>query len=168
MACHISSKNSWQVLQLCFKPHLNQRSIHKVMGLQSCKSPNFGNFGIPTWEFQEKMTFGWHGKYYKGEGGGFPQSPGGGESCESMFSHGLSVHQRCSNYALTNLLFSLCRSVWVIDLLANLPNPHPGAPAHPSTPEMLHAMERVLIPSPFIVFIFGLVVESIKELRGAS
>jgi hypothetical protein len=33
---------------------------------------------------------------------------------------------------------------------------------------MLHAMERVLIPSPFIVFIFGLVVESIKELRGAS
>jgi hypothetical protein len=32
-----------------------------------------------------------------------------GESCESMFAHGLSMHQKCSNYALTNLLFGLCR-----------------------------------------------------------
>ncbi len=30
---------------------------------------------------------------------------------------------KCSNYALTNLLFSLCTSVWVIKLLVNLPNP---------------------------------------------
>jgi hypothetical protein len=33
--------------------------------------------------------------------------------------------QKCSNYAVTNVLFSLCRSVWVIDLLVNLPNPIP-------------------------------------------
>jgi hypothetical protein len=33
------------------------------------------------------------------------------ESCESTFAHGLSMHQKCSNYALTNLLFSLCRSM---------------------------------------------------------
>ncbi len=33
-----------QGLQLCFKPHLNRRSAHKVMGPQSCISPNFGNF----------------------------------------------------------------------------------------------------------------------------
>jgi len=46
-------------------------------------------------------------------------------SCEFMFTHGLFVHQKCSNYALTNLLFGLCRSVWVIDLLITLPNPHP-------------------------------------------
>jgi len=32
--------------------------------------------------------------------------------CEFVFVHGSSMHQKCSNYALTNLLFSLCRSVW--------------------------------------------------------
>ncbi len=30
---------------------------------------------------------------------------------------------KCSNYILTNLLFSLCRSVWVIELLVSLPSP---------------------------------------------
>jgi hypothetical protein len=34
-----------------------------------------------------------------------------GESCESVFAHGLSVHQKCSNYALINLLFGLCKSM---------------------------------------------------------
>jgi len=34
-----------------------------------------------------------------------------------------SVHQKCFNYALTNLLFGLCRSVWMIELLVNLPSP---------------------------------------------
>jgi hypothetical protein len=30
---------------------------------------------------------------------------------------------KCSNYALTNLLFDLCRLVWVSELLFNLPSP---------------------------------------------
>ncbi len=30
---------------------------------------------------------------------------------------------RCSNYALTNLLFVLCKSVWVIEMLVNLLSP---------------------------------------------
>jgi len=30
--------------------------------------------------------------------------------------------QKCYNYALTNLLFGLCRSVWMIKLLLNLPS----------------------------------------------
>jgi hypothetical protein len=34
-----------------------------------------------------------------------------GESYESMFARDLSVHQKYSNYALTNLLFGLCMSV---------------------------------------------------------
>jgi hypothetical protein len=42
----------------------------------------------------------------------------------------------------TNLLFSLCRSVWIIDLFINLPNPHPGVPTRPSTPKMLRTKER--------------------------
>jgi len=32
---------------------------------------------------------------------------------------------KCFNYALTNLLFGLCMSVWVIKLLVNLPSPIP-------------------------------------------
>jgi hypothetical protein len=49
------------------------------MGRQSWESPNFGNFGTPTWESQDKKSFGCgpralrHIIYYKGEGGGFPQ-----------------------------------------------------------------------------------------------
>jgi hypothetical protein len=47
------------------------------MGPQSCKSPNFGNFGTPIWDktkchldvAPEKRRR----VYYKGEGGGFPQ-----------------------------------------------------------------------------------------------
>ncbi len=45
MACHILLESSWQGLQLCFRPHIRQRSTHKVMALQSCKSPHLGVLG---------------------------------------------------------------------------------------------------------------------------
>jgi hypothetical protein len=32
---------------------------------------------------------------------------------------------KCSDYALTNLLFGLCRSIWIIDPLVTHHNPHP-------------------------------------------
>ncbi len=32
---------------------------------------------------------------------------------------------KCSNYALTNLLFDLCRSVWIIEVFFNLLSPIP-------------------------------------------
>jgi len=109
-----------------------------------------------------------HRIYYKGGRWWLPPNPGCGESCESMFARGLFMHQRCSNYTLTNLLFGLCSSVWVIDLLVNLLSPHLGALARPSTPEVLRAKEHVPTPFPFDVFIFGLVIKFIKELGGAS
>jgi hypothetical protein len=62
-ACHILLKSSQQGLQLCFKPHLNLKFSHKVMGHQSHGSLNFANFETPTWESRDKM---W-------EGAGFPQ-----------------------------------------------------------------------------------------------
>jgi hypothetical protein len=83
-----------------------------------------------------------HREYYKEEGGGFPLSPSRGESCKSVFARGLYMHQKCSSYALTNLSFGLCRSVWIINLLVNFPNPHPRAPTHPSTPKVLRVRER--------------------------
>jgi hypothetical protein len=39
VACEIPLESSWQGLQLCFRPHLNRRSAHKVMGPQNCESP---------------------------------------------------------------------------------------------------------------------------------
>ncbi len=57
VACDIPLESYWQRLQLCFRPHLNQRSTNKVMALQSYGSPNFGNFEIPTWESRDKMPF---------------------------------------------------------------------------------------------------------------
>jgi hypothetical protein len=50
----------------------------------------------------------------------------------------------------------------------NLPNPHLEALARPYTLEMLRTKERAPTPSPFVVFTFGLVIEFIKELGGAS
>jgi hypothetical protein len=58
VACYIPLESSWRGIQLCFRPHFNQRSAYKVMGLQSHKSPNFENFRTPTWESRDKMTFG--------------------------------------------------------------------------------------------------------------
>ncbi len=56
VACHIPLESSRQRLQLCFRPYLNRKSSHKIMGPQSCRSPNLGNFGIPTCESQDKTT----------------------------------------------------------------------------------------------------------------
>ncbi len=47
VACDIPLESSRRGLQLCFRPHLNQRSTRKVMGPQSRGSPNFGNVGTP-------------------------------------------------------------------------------------------------------------------------
>jgi hypothetical protein len=78
VACHISLQSSQRGLQFFFRPHLNRRFANKVMGPQSCKSPNFGNFGLPFGSPETKCHLGVgfmerHGVYYKGEGGGFPQ-----------------------------------------------------------------------------------------------
>jgi hypothetical protein len=64
-------------------------------------------------------------------------------------------------------LFGLCKSMWVIELLVNLPSPHPRALTRPSTLKVLRVRKCGLTP-PFVVFTFRLVVESIKELGGAS
>jgi len=43
----ISFESSQQGIQLCFRPHLNPKSAEEVMGLQSCGSLDFENFGTP-------------------------------------------------------------------------------------------------------------------------
>ncbi len=85
-----------------------------------------------------------HKEYYKGEGGDFPPSLGRGESCESMYAHGSSVHQKCFNDALTNLLFGLWKSVWIVDPLVILPSPHPRASTCPFYPWIVVSYETYL------------------------
>jgi hypothetical protein len=53
-----------------------------------------------------------------------------------------------------------------MDLLGNLPSPHPRAPTRPSTLEVLRVREHAPSPSPSTIFTFGLVVKSLKELGG--
>jgi hypothetical protein len=56
--CNIPLESSWRGIQLFFRPHHNQRSTQEVMRLQSCRSPNCYNFRTPTWESQDKKSFG--------------------------------------------------------------------------------------------------------------
>jgi hypothetical protein len=62
---------------------------------------------------------------------------------------------KCSNYSLTKSLFGLCRFVWVIKLLVNLPSPHPEALTRPSTPKVQRTREPAPTPFPFVVLTFG-------------
>jgi len=169
MTCYILMKSFRQGLQLCFRTHLNQRSAQEVMGFQSYRGPNFGtpNLRVP-WQNDIWLQTPWPsientimGKVVAS------WSLGHGEYYEFVFAHGLSVHQKCSNYALTNLLFGLCRSVWIINLLVIRPNPHSGIPTCPSTLELLWTKTCSLTPYPSIVFTFGLIIESIKEFGGS-
>jgi hypothetical protein len=43
-------------LQLCFRLHLDPKSTRNVMGLQSCGSPCWCDFGTPTWESWERKV----------------------------------------------------------------------------------------------------------------
>jgi hypothetical protein len=71
------------------------------------------------------------------------------ESYEYVYACGLSMHQKCSKHALTNLLFGLCRSMWIIDPLIIHPSPHLGAPTCSSTHEVLWVRERTQLLSLF-------------------
>jgi hypothetical protein len=72
------------------------------------------------------------------------------------------------HYALINLLFSLCRFVWIIDLLVIHLNPHLEIPTRPFTLEVLQTKECTPTFYPYVVFTFELAIESIKKLGGVS
>jgi hypothetical protein len=69
-----------------------------------------------------------HKVYYKGGRWWLPPSPNHDESCESyesVVTRGSFMHQKGSNSTLTNLLFGLCKSIGIIELLIILPIPIP-------------------------------------------
>jgi hypothetical protein len=146
---------------------LNWRSTQKVWAPKVIRVPTLGISGLPFGKPGTKWHLGAgfmarHKVYYKGEGGGFPQVRAMVSFVSSCLARGSSVHQKCSSYTLINLLFGLCRYVWVVELLVNLPNPDPRALAHPSNPEVLRAKERA---PTFFVLLFSLLDSQLSPSR---
>ncbi len=117
MACDIWLERSRGAIQLFFRPHLNRRSAHKIMGPQSkvVGDPTLAILGFPFGRPGTKCHLD-VGLVYNILYGGrwwLPPSPGHDESCEFELARGSSYHQKCSINALINLLFGLCRSMWV-------------------------------------------------------
>jgi hypothetical protein len=78
VACDIPLEISWWWLQLCFRPHQNQRSARKVIGPQSRGNPSCENSETPTWSPRTKchLDVGLvekHKVYYKGGRWWLPQ-----------------------------------------------------------------------------------------------
>jgi hypothetical protein len=157
VVCHILLESSWWGLQLCFRPHLNQRSAQNVMGLQSHKSPNFENFGTPNLGIHGQNDI-WVQALWPGTDntvrGKVVTSPKSGPwwvlwvcVC-SLFVRAPKVLQLCTN----QLVIWFVWFVRIIDPLVTHPSPHPKALACPSTPEMLRTRERTPTLYPSIVF----------------
>ncbi len=145
-ACHIPLEISQRKLQLCFRPHLNPRSAHKVMGFQSRKTSNLGVLGQKV--HLDVGPVDKHRIYYKGEGGDFPQVRAVVRlvcPCCPWFFLALKVLQLCTN----RLVWVLCRPVWVSEVCQLfLPELQ-----HASLPlKVLWAKERAPIPPSSAVF----------------
>jgi len=157
MTCNIPLERSQWRLQLCFKPHLNQRSTRKVMAPQSCGSPETKNH-------LDVGPMGNHRVYYKGEGGGFPQV----RAVVSLVSPSWlwfvlapKVFQLCTNH----FVLALCRLVWLSKAcqLFLVPSRSSSTPLYPS--KVLRAKECAPTLYSFVVFCLGFTFESLKELR---
>jgi len=78
VTCDILLESFRWGLQIFFKPYLNRRSTHKIMGSKFIKVLTLGIWGLPLGSPRTKWHLGAgpmarHIVYYKGEGGDFPQ-----------------------------------------------------------------------------------------------
>jgi hypothetical protein len=153
MVCHILLESSQQGLQLCFRPHLNQRFSRKLWASKVIEVPTVGILRLPLGSPGTKWHLGAspmarHRVYYKGEGGGFPQV----RAMVSLVNLNLHVARPCTKVlqlCITNLLFSLCRSMWVIELFVNLPSPIlelQHAPLPPKCCKSTNVPQLILLP----------------------
>ncbi len=153
--CNMALKSSWRELQLCFKPHCNQRSARKVMGLQSPRSLE-KNSHLDVGSVES------HRVYYKGEGGGFPQVRVVVSlmcSCCPWFVLAPRVLQLCTNH----FVWVVCRPVWMTKAcqLFLVPSRSSNTPFYPSKCCELGSVLRLLL---FRYFLLGLTFEPFKEL----
>jgi hypothetical protein len=122
--------------------------------------PILGILGLLTWESQEKWHLGAtpmakHKNTITKKVVVF-SSLNYGESCEFVYARDLFVHQKCSNYALTNL-FGLCRFIRIIDPLVIFLSFHPKVPTHPFYPKIATNL-RACPNSFFYCFHFGICI----------
>jgi hypothetical protein len=115
-ACNIPLERSQLGLQLFFKCHYNQRSAHEVMGPQSHRNPNSGNFGTSIWgQNAIWMWPPWRDieNTIRGKVVASPKS----RPWWVLWVWGcpwlVLAPKLLKNYALNNVLFGLCRSKWV-------------------------------------------------------
>ncbi len=106
--CNRTLESSWVGLQLCFRPHPNQRYELGVMSSQSLGSPNRDNFRTPPWESRDKKlvgcrSCGWTQKILYGGRWWLPPSPGHGESSESVLLMACPNTKVDPEWRLTNL-----------------------------------------------------------------
>jgi len=132
VVCHILLESSRWGLQICFRPHLNQKSAHKVMGPQSwnpkLKESQLWEFwdshlGVPRqndiWVLVPLLST----KYIiRGKVVASSKSEPWWDLWVCVYLWFVRA-PKCSNYALTNLLFGLWMSMWVIEMLVNLLSP---------------------------------------------
>jgi hypothetical protein len=147
VACDILLESCRQRLQLCFRLHLDQRSVHKITYL-----------GVGS--------LARHKIYYKGEGGGFPQV----RAVASLMS------PSCLWFILTPKVFQLCINQLVIWFYAGpcellmfviLPSPIPElqhAPLPPKSASQGTCLNSLLFHCFHFIFTF----KSIKELGNMS
>jgi hypothetical protein len=153
VSCHIP----FERLDKCYNFFFNLTSIdclHTKLWASKVEGvPILGILGLPFGSFKTKWHLGVgpkvrHKKYYKGEGGGLSKIKAMVNLVNLCSLMVRSCTKKGSNYALTNLLFGLCEFVWVINLLVNLPSPHPKISTHPSTLKMLwpRNVPQLLLP----------------------
>jgi hypothetical protein len=70
VACDTLLRNSWRGLQLCFRPHPDRRSAHKVIIRKVVGVPTLATV---TKSYLDVVLAEKRKVYYMGEGGGFPQ-----------------------------------------------------------------------------------------------
>jgi len=129
----------------------------KLWAPKVAKVPTLEISGLPLGSFKTKWhlvvgPLARHRVYYKGEGGGFPQIRVV-VSLMSLCYSWLIRAPKCSYYALTNLLFGLCKSMWIIELLVNLSNPilefqHTFLPPKCCEPRSMPQLLLLLLFSP--------------------
>ncbi len=138
VACDILLKSSKQGLQLFFRPHFNRRFARKVMGPQSRGSPSCGNFGTPTWESRDKNDI-WVRVLWPGIEYTISENVVASPKSEPWWVLWICVcpwfvrAPKCSNYALTNLLFGLCRPCEWLNCLSIflIPSRNSSTPLYP-------------------------------------
>jgi len=147
--CDIPLESSRRGLQLCFRPHFDPRSAHKVMGFQSRGSPNWRDFGTPTRESRERkaiwMWAPWRGakNTIKGKVVASPKFGLWWVLCVRV-AHG-SVLQLCTNH----LVWVVCKLVWMSEAYQPflVPSWSSNMPLYPSKCCELRNVPR-LLPLP--------------------